>query len=481
MKWQRRVAAAAALWSGLCAADPIDDYVRATLARERIPGLVLGIATGVEGQRVRSYSAVRTYGLANLEHQVAVRPNTIFQSGSVGKQFTAAAILLQVEDGKLGLDDPIARYFPSDRPHWRAITIRHLLTHTAGLPDYYDETGSPLLDLRRDYTEQELLQRAMQLEPQFAPGERWAYSNTGYVVLGALIRKLTGKFYGDVLRERIFVPAGMETARVISEEDIVPNRSAGYEIVGNEVKNQGWVSPSLNTTADGALYLTVRDLLSWDVALRERRLLNKTSYDAIWRPVQLNDGTHYPYGFGWFIGEQRGSLNIEHGGSWQGFRTHIARYVERGLSIVVMCNLAQCEAGEIAHQVAGLADPLLLMPDPQVLGRDEQPHRTRVLREVLAAWSAGKAHEGMSAGFAKHMDPSARTSAQRRDVAEQLERETVFRYLAEDDVREAEIGRSGSKVYRIVHCATVTPTGTQSYRFYLDENGKVTDIGVEGW
>ncbi len=481
MKWRRWVVAAAASWSGLCAADPIDDYVRATLARERIPGLVLGIATGIEGQRVRSYSAVRTYGLADLEHQVAVRPNTIFQSGSVGKQFTAAAILLQVEDGKLDLDDPIAQYFPSDRPHWRSIRIRHLLTHTSGLPDYYDEKGSPILDLRRDYTEEDLLQMAMRLEPQFAPGERWAYSNTGYVVLGALLRKLTGKFYGEVLRERLFRPAAMETARVISEADIVPNRAAGYELVGSEVRNQSWVSPSLNTTADGALYLTARDLLSWDVALRERRVLDKSSYDLMWRPVRLNDGTHHPYGFGWFIGEQRGSTTIEHGGSWQGFRAHIARYVERGLSIVVMCNLAACDAGDIAHQVAGLVDPLLRLPDPQVLGRDEQPQRTRVLREVLAAWTEGRTHDGMSPGFAAHMDPSARTAAERREVAGHLQQETVFRYLAEEDVRQTEIGRSGAKVYRIVYCATVIPHGTQAYRFYLDEAGKVADIAVEGW
>jgi CubicO group peptidase (beta-lactamase class C family) len=343
MRTLRIVASLLLSMASVCGAraDAIDEYVRAAMAQEKTPGLVLAISSPQLGE------VIRPYGLANLEHQVPVRPETLFQSGSTGKQFTAAAVLLQVEDGKLKLDDSIAQYFPSERPSWRAITIGHLLSHTSGLPDYTE--GQADVDLRRDYSEEDLVQLAMKLQPEFAPGARWAYSNTGYVVLGALVRKVAGKFYGDILRERIFSPARMQTARVISEAELVPNRAAGYELVDGNVRNQSWISPSLNTTADGSLYLSARDWLAWDAVLRARRLLSRESYESMWTSVRLANGQSYPYGFGWFIEEQRGSPLIEHGGTWQGFHAHIARYVERELTIVALCNIDTCRPTRIAR------------------------------------------------------------------------------------------------------------------------------------
>ncbi len=152
------------------------------------------------------------------------------------------------EEGKLKLDDKISKYFSGTPDTWRNITIRNLLTHTSGIPDY--ETAN-LLDLRKDYTEQELLQFAMKLPLDFQPGEKWAYSNTAYALLGILIHQITGKFYGEVMQEKIFSPLSMETTRIINEPDIIMNRSSGYELQNGEWKNQSWVSPSLNTTADG--------------------------------------------------------------------------------------------------------------------------------------------------------------------------------------------------------------------------------------
>jgi hypothetical protein len=201
----------------------------------------------------------------------------------------------------------------------------------------------------------------------------------------------------------------------------------------------------------------------------------------MWQPVRLADGTRHQYGFGWFLEEQRGSPNIEHGGSWQGFKSHISRYVERGLSIVVLCNLSACDASAIAHTVAGLADPALRLPDPQQPGRDEQPHRTRELRELLLAWTRGETHPGMAPQFAAHLNAGSRTAAIRGRVAEQLAQENVFRYLAQDDVAAAQIERSGGKVARIVYCSSAAPRVTQAYRFYLDERGAVLDLYIEGW
>jgi CubicO group peptidase (beta-lactamase class C family) len=460
--------------ASVASADIIDDYVRATMAREQIPGLALAIASPNEA------AGIRSYGYANLEHRVAVQPVTIFQSGSIGKQFTAAAALLQVEDGKLGLDDSIARYLPGNNARWQKITVRHLLTHTSGLPDYETSAGTTL-DLRRDYSEDELLQWAMGLELDFEPGTRWAYSNTGYVVLGTLIRKVSGKFYGDVLRERIFGPAGMSTARVISEADLVPNRAAGYELVDGAVRNQSWVSPSLNTTADGALYLTAQDFLKWDAALRERRLLKSASYDSMWTPVRLQNGQSYHYGFGWFIGEQRGSPNIEHSGSWQGFQAHISRYVERQLSIIVLCNIDACDATRIAYGVAGIVDAELQLPDPLVAAPDNQPVRTNLLEAALAAWAEGKPHPSMAPAFAVSLDNSARADAMHGAVRKRLAKPHTFQFLAEDDVRKRAIERSGSRVARIVHCGLVVSGDAQALRFYVNDSGQVLDINLDGW
>lgn len=186
---------------------------------------------------------------ANIEHQVPVKPDTVFQSGSMGKQFTAAAVMLLVEDGKIRLGDPITRYFPDTAPsHWRHITVRQGLTHTTGTTGY-----PPGFDFRRDYTENELIQLAAKTPLAFQPGERWSYSNLGYVMLGVLISKVTGKFYGEFLQDRIFRPLGMTTARVVTEADIIPNRASGYRIVNGEIQNQPWISPGLSATADGSL------------------------------------------------------------------------------------------------------------------------------------------------------------------------------------------------------------------------------------
>lgn len=326
----------------------VDDYVAAEMQKQRIPGLSLAVLKNAQIIHAKGY------GFANVEHHVPVKPETIFQSGSVGKQFTAAAVMMLVEDGQISLDDKISKYLPDTPEIWKPITVRHLLTHTAGTTDYPED-----FDFRRDYTEDELLKRAAVIPLAFQPGEKFQYSNLGYAMLGILISKVTGKFYGDFLQERIFKPLGMTTARIISEADIVPNRAAGYRLDKNELKNQGWVSPTINTTADGSLYLTVLDMAKWDAALYTDRLLKKASFDQMWAPLKLNDGKTHPYGFGWGFGEVRGHRIIEHGGAWQGFKSFIARYVDDKLTVIVFANLAQANTQTIAHGVAAIYNPEL--------------------------------------------------------------------------------------------------------------------------
>ncbi len=361
--------------------DKIDAYVQAEMARRHIPGVALLVIR--DGKTVKA----RGYGFANLEHNVPVKPETIFQSGSMGKQFTATAVMMLVEDGKVGLDDKITKYFTEAPESWKDVTVRQLLSHTAGFTDYPRD-----FNFREDYTEDQLLKRAMTIPLAFKPGEKWQYSNLGYVTLGILIHKVTGQFYGDFLQDRIFRPLGMSATRIINEADIIPNRAAGYRLVKGEVKNQEWVSPSLNTTADGALYFTILDLAKWDAALYTEKLLKRASLDTMWTPVKLNDGkpNQAGYGFGWSTGQANGHRVIEHGGAWQGFTSQISCYVDDKLTVVVLANLAGAGPNTLAHHVAGLSVPALI-PPPEKPIEDKEPQVTSLLTNLLQAVAAGNA------------------------------------------------------------------------------------------
>jgi CubicO group peptidase (beta-lactamase class C family) len=337
----------------------VDAIVHAAMSSHRIPGVVLGVVR--DGRLIKATG----YGYANVELKVPI-------SGSVAKQFTAAAILMLVKDNKLALDDPLSKYYPEARATPTGpITVRQLLTHTSGLPDIFGESDADsyskgILDFRRDYTEEELLAKYLALPLDFEPGTRWNYSNTGYEILGFLIHRLTGEFYGDFLKERIFVPLGMSTMRIISEEDIVPNRVSGYRIVDGELKNQEWIAPSLNTTADGGLYLTVGDLAKWDAALYTDNPLPRAARELAWTPVRLKSGDVHPYGLGWEIAAVNGHPLVYHTGSNQGFLISISRYLADRLTVIVLTNLdeSHSSAFEIAEQVAPVYLPALAQQHP---------------------------------------------------------------------------------------------------------------------
>src|SRR6202140_5707401 len=305
--------------------DAVDDYIGAEMAKQHVPGLALLVSRG--GQVIRAQG----YGMANVELQVPVKPETIFQSGSVGKQFTATAVMMLVEEGKIGLDDPLTKYFSDAPASWKEVTVRELLSHTAGFGDYPKD-----FNFRKDWTEDELLKLVESIPLAYPPGTKWAYSNLGYLTLGILIRRVTGEFYGDFLQQRIFHPLEMNSTRIISEADIIPNRAAGYVLVKGELKNQEWVAPTVNTTADGSLYFSILDLARWDAALYTENLLKRSSLDLMWTPARLNNGQPNKgrSGFGWFIEERNGHRCIHHDGAWQGFKSAIARYVNDQLTVV---------------------------------------------------------------------------------------------------------------------------------------------------
>jgi CubicO group peptidase (beta-lactamase class C family) len=372
---------AALAGAGIARAEPsdrIDAIVRAEMTRQRIPGVAVAIVQ--KGKVLKSQG----YGYANVEHAVPVTSETMFQSGSVGKQFTAALVMMLVEDGRIRLDASVRDYLPDAPESWQPITIRHLLTHTSGIPNYTDGA----IDCRRDYSEGQLAQVAYGLSLEFAPGSRWSYSNTGYLLLGIVIHEAGGQFYGDLLRERVFRPLGMKTARVISEADIVPHRAAGYQLVSGELKNQDWVAPTINTTADGALYLSLEDYIAWDRGLRAGALLRPESWAKVYEAVRLNSGNTYPYGFGWDVEEVAGQKVYRHGGAWQGFETHIARFLGDDLTIIVLANLDDAEPGIIVDAIAATFNPALARPAVKPI-RDTEPEVTARLVTLLGRVGLG--------------------------------------------------------------------------------------------
>jgi D-alanyl-D-alanine carboxypeptidase len=414
--------------------DSIDRYIRSELARQHIPGLSVAVLRG------DSLVLARGYGYANVEHRVPATDSTVYAVGSVTKQFTAAAVVMLAEQGGLRLDDPITRYLPEGLPAWKGVTIRHLLTHTSGVPEYPDT-----LDFRRDYTEGELVRLAAAQPLQFAPGTSWRYSSTGYALLGVLIHRVTGLAWGDFLRAHVFTPLGMRTARVNSDTDIVPNRSGGYEFVNDTLRNQAWVSPTINSTADLGLSLGARDLVAWAVGLDRGTVLSRRDVEASWTPVRLNDGATYPYGFGWDVTQQRGYRRIGHSGAWRGFQATIQRYPDFGLTVVVLANLAQSNPPAIAFGIAGFMEPALkpphLMSSP--LSGAAPPQR---IERLLATIAAGSDSLEVTQGL-REVTPPAR----RQQIAGWLKAIPDWTFVGCDAVAERRISRLGAEVHQICY------------------------------
>jgi CubicO group peptidase (beta-lactamase class C family) len=313
-------------------ADPLDDAIAAELARQDIPGLALAV---VERGKVVRLSG---HGLANIEHRVPVTPDTVFQAGSTAKQFVSIGILMLASEGKLSLDDPLAKFLPDIPRQWHDIRLRHLMAHSSGLgedpPGVNYQLSPDSAALRR------IFYRTAKLRPA---GKGWGYSNTGYAMLGLVIEKLTGQPYHRFLDTRLFAPLGMKATRAITEAEIVPNRAAGYEHEGGKLgaplRNQAWVSQSFNSTADGSTYITARDFAAFLAALDDPPAALAPHFAEMVRPViPIEPNSPVSYGYGWFVTTIGGRAVQYHSGSWQGFRVHMVRYPEQQVSLVFLVN-----------------------------------------------------------------------------------------------------------------------------------------------
>jgi D-alanyl-D-alanine carboxypeptidase len=356
-------------------ADAVDDYVTAEIAKRRIPGLSL--AVWKDGQVVK----VGAYGKADLELDVPVAPRTVFQIQSITKTFTSTAILLLAGEGKLSLDDPVGRHLEGTPDAWKEIALRHLLTHTSGIPDFINR---PTASLRLEVTEEEVLKATAARPLDFAPGERWAYSNTNYHLLAMVIRKATGRWYGDFLRERLFEPLGMADTRVYNGSAIVPGRASGYRWQDGGFRRGDFVAESILSYGGGGILSTAPDLVRWAAAFDSEALLPKAKIAEAWTPAKLKDGKTASYGLGWGVGSTNGHREVAHGGGHvTGFASFLILFPDDRLAVAVLTNANGANAGAIAHRVAALFVPALAIPKPQPI-EDKEPEVTALLKDCAA-------------------------------------------------------------------------------------------------
>jgi D-alanyl-D-alanine carboxypeptidase len=324
-------------------ADEVDDYLQSQMQAHRIPGLTIEVLR--EGKAIKTAA----YGLANIELNVPAKPETVFEIGSLTKQFTAASILLLAQEGRLSVDDKISAHLKDTPSAWTNVTIRHLLTHTSGIKSY---TGLDGFQLWRHLTQAQFIQRIGQERMEFQPGDSWKYCNTGYSLLGYIIENVSGKGYWEFLGERIFQPLGMLATTNRLPSLIIPNRAAGYEQT-----NHMWINRDYDLTdvfAAGAIASTVGDLAKWSAALDSDRLLAATSKDQMWMPVKLNNGTTKNYGFGWYVDRLEGQKNIGHSGSTSGFSASIQRFPDHRLAVIILTSTDEQIATTLAKKVATL-------------------------------------------------------------------------------------------------------------------------------
>lgn len=322
----------------------VADSIFARWSSTHSPGCAVGVS------RAGELLLQRGYGMANLETGTPITPATIFESGSVAKQFTAAAVLLLAQDGKLSLDDPVRKFFPELPEYDKPITVRHLLTHTSGLREWSSVVawqGWPRGT--RAHTQADLLDVAFrQRSLNYPVGEYYSYTNTGYAIAMSLVEKLSGKSFAAFTRERIFQPLGL--ANTSWRDDftvVVPGRAQAYSR-----QPDGWHldTPFENVVGPGGMLTTVGDWLKWNDALTARKLGAVT--DSLERRMRLNSGREIQYAHGVMHLSYRGLREISHSGSTGGYTTYLARYPERGLSIAVLCNAAQATPGQYVRQLA---------------------------------------------------------------------------------------------------------------------------------
>jgi D-alanyl-D-alanine carboxypeptidase len=322
--------------------DGLDSYIQHEMEAQKIPGVAFAVID--HGKIVEE----RAYGLENLETGTPLRTDGVFEIASVTKPFTATAIMLLVQDGKIRLDDPIDKYIDHAPPAWKEITVRELLSHTSGIKGlgWVESDGSPLLDI----TTKRYFDEVAKLPLEFAPGESAEYSDSGYFLLGMIIEKVSGMKYAEFMRQRVFAPFGMTSTSILDRRAIVKNHVAEYTLHDGELEHDRRVWQHELPAYFGMLS-TVDDLSKWMIALTEGRVVKPETLDQMWTATKLKGGNPaevdgMPYGMGWFTLHLSGHRIVGHPGF---LGSVIFHYVDDDFTVIVLTNL---DVASGSHQVA---------------------------------------------------------------------------------------------------------------------------------
>jgi CubicO group peptidase (beta-lactamase class C family) len=318
----------------------LDDQAQGYARLGQFTGTVL---VAIDGRTLLS----KGYGLGNAEWNIPNTPQTKFRLGSITKQFTAMAVLLLEQQGKLKVADPVCKYVESCPAAWQPVTLHHLLTHTSGIPNFtsfpdYKKTmmiPSPPLETVKRFTAKPL---------DFDPGSKHSYSNSGYVLLGLVIEKVAGESCSAFLTKNILAPLGMSNTGYDNTSDVLPMRASGYERKGSTLVNAPYLDMTIPHAA-GSMYSTTLDLMTWDVALNNHRLLNEENYKRYFTPALSG------YAYGWNVAQRDGVEVISHGGGINGFATTILRLPARKLVVVALSNVTPSQVGRLGQDLLKLA------------------------------------------------------------------------------------------------------------------------------
>jgi CubicO group peptidase (beta-lactamase class C family) len=325
----------------------IDRLIQTQITGTNAPGGTFLVA--VKGKPIY----VKAFGQANLELQVPMQPDHVLQIGSMSKQFTAVAILMLEEEGKLDIKQPISAYIP-DFPNGEHIEIRHLLSHTSGIRDFTKMKNLQQI-ANKQMSPKELVDFFKDEPVDFLPGEKFAYNNSGYMLLGYLIEVLSGQPYAEFVQERIFDKAGMHRSYYASDRNLIPGRADGYHFKDSIYVNKTVIDFSV-PYASGALMSTVQDLLHWQNALSGNLLLKQQSLSQAFEMQYLANGGTIPYGYGWHLKEINGLQSREHGGSIFGFKSMAVYVPEKELYVVGLTN---CDCISPTQLVRDIAEEVL--------------------------------------------------------------------------------------------------------------------------
>jgi len=323
-------------------ADSTDIIVQKMMEEQKIAGLALAVIKN--GKPVVN----KGYGLANVELNVAVTEKTVIRLGSVSKQFFATAILKLMEEGKLSIEDHVHKFFPDAPETWKPIQLKHLMSHTSGLkregPAYNNSVIQPDLVI---------IKSAYSLPLDFKTGEKYQYCNLAYFMLAEIITQVSGMPWQDYIREKLFIPAGMKNTDMTDFYLIIPNRASGYMHKKDVLVN---ADAMYAVRPSGGFLSTSTDMILWDKVLREKKIiLKKENWELLWQPfIKTSDDVTSKeyYGFGWSINELNGRKVVQHGGSNIGFRSYYTRFVNDGLSIIIMTNTDEANPAAIVRALS---------------------------------------------------------------------------------------------------------------------------------